>query len=217
MCFLPKLFSHSLLRIPKGWLPRLPTNCSPPTAMDLPGNRHSFPKRPVDPVDLKRFFQHFPFLAAPWSGWWVELWRTYEKTQQVATQQRLSLWRSCHGQLQGISSRLDHIDRRMLLSNKYGILLLTVITRPSPPLHIDLLYSCFTYLHLSMSFLVCLWLEGLAMSQSWLAFRGWVPIRIIFANPSGIRGKVRLLVRRWLNDQLEFISGATTMPKSFYS
>ena len=143
---------------------------------------------PVDRVDLRGFFQHFPpFPIATFTLIRLMSW-VMEDTWEISRAQvcKSLATAGCNSttsqspavvswQLQGISRRLDHIDRRMLLSNKYGILLLTVITRPSPPLHIDLLYSCFTYLHLSMSFLVCLWLEGLAMSQSWLAFRGWAP------------------------------------------
>ncbi len=42
-----------------------------------------------------------------------------------------------------------------------------------------LFISLLFHLYLSMSFSFCLWLEGLGMSLSWLAFRGWVPTRII--------------------------------------
>ena len=113
------------LRIPKGPLPRLPTNCSPPAM-------------PVDPVDLKGFFQHVPPFRNLHLGWWVELWRKYwEKSSadvymspaaascNSTTSQSLAVvsWAT----LQGISSRLDHIDHSMLLSNKHGVFSLTFI------------------------------------------------------------------------------------------
>ena len=194
----------------------------------LPGNRHSFPKRPVDPVDLKRFFRHFPLLAGTLIRLmsWVteEMWgKIISKCLHVTCRSRLQLnnfsvsggrvMGNSKASLEGSITSIAACSFQTSTAFFYWLL----STRPSPPLHIDRLYSCFTYLHLCMSFLVCLWLEGLAMSQSWLAFRGWVPIRIIFANSSRIKGKVGLLVSRRLDDQLESRSGAPTMPKSFYS
>ena len=134
---------------------------------------------------------------SPWSGWWVgvmeDILRKYEKIicrcLHAACRSRLELnnfsvsggrvMGNSKASLEGSITSIAACSFQTSTAFFYWLL----STRPSPPLHIDRLYSCFTYLHLSMSFLVCLWLEGLAMSQSWLAFRAWVPTRTNFCQP----------------------------------
>ena len=160
--------------------------------MDVAWKSTQLPENvPVDPVDLRGFFQHFPLFPSylhldqvdelSYGGHMRNIMCT---SLQVTCHSRLqlnnfsvsggrvmgnskaslegsitsiaacsfqtsSLRRSCHGQLQGISRRLDHIDRRMLLSNKYGILLLTFI---HPSITASSYRSSLFLFHLSTSF-----------------------------------------------------------------
>ena len=130
----------------------------------LPGNRHSFPKRPsgsrwsrriLSNIFLPFLYLHLDHLDELSYGGNIEKNHLHMSAshlpQQVTTQQRLSLWRSCHGKLQGISSRLDHVHHSMLLSNKHG-----VFFSPSHDLFISLLFHLYIF---SMSLLM-IWLSG---------------------------------------------------------
>ena len=221
MRFLHKFSSHSLLRILKVSLPGSPTNCSPSNSN---GRCLSFPKRPSGSRWSQRILSTFPFPSCTLirlMSWVMEdIWEnhlqksTCHLPQQVATQQLLSLWRLCHGQLQGISSRLDHIDHYVLLSHKYGSLSLTFIHPFITSSYQSELFHSLTSFHVILSSLSRWRTSNVSIPT---CFQGMgTHFGSILPTPPESEIKWGCWCW-WLDNQLELESGATTMPKSFYS